>query len=161
MRVSDARFAPVLGTDFAVGYRRTDVSDLVKGLEYVAAMEASAEMSTRAENMIEELHAPGIFGDGLATIRIRRDVKGVRPPLRVIDCDTTKVLTLIAAVAAGHLEQLEAVLENLAASGIEVIPTVVGDGMLSVAVFGSSVGIKLGVAPVGFITVNYCSALSL
>jgi hypothetical protein len=124
VRISSEEFETTLGDGFAVGVRQEDLERFCAALEALSLRPPSVSMAKAAKRLIAELKTPELAGvnvihdNRMLVIDRTVDRSGSLP--KVLGCDETRVLTILAAFAISQPAVLETHINMLRASGIPV-----------------------------------------
>jgi hypothetical protein len=151
-RVSSDSFSSVLGDDFAVGFRKSEVPKAVKRLAFVAQHAPSTQMADEARTLVALLKTTPrmsrdaeVLGNGsFSALRIRRTVERRNDAAKVLGCDSLRLLTLLASFAMSRdFDLMHEQVQTFVRSGIPVCFKGSSNNALHIEIFGESLELVL------------------
>lgn len=146
LRIASPSFASELGDGFAIGIREENIVGFLAGLALLRPL--SVQMEHMTDTLADELAANqlsvGTAMEGVMRfVRISRELDYVsHAQPRVIDCDSTKVLAVLAAITINDPRMLTDQLAMLEKSGVHVKMTKHGN-VWRLTTFGESLDFAL------------------
>jgi hypothetical protein len=122
-RIVDPKWRSVLGDDFCICMpNQEEFARFCEGLQTVKDTAPSPEIAEKAVNLLAEMSSPD---NPLHGARIWREVNWNKNPPKVLDCDSTAVLVLVAArltldLAAKNIDPFLEMVKSFGTSGVPV-----------------------------------------